>query len=117
MSIDPKTLTLKISDERIDIGTFIKGGECKERYIASRKAWSDFYDAAENKEDALRSIAVQKFLSADENNKEDVLRSKCFQEAAALKMCMKAHPNYYQPLFKAAKEYVDPDMRAAVKQK
>lgn len=58
---------------------FMKGGGCKEPFTA----W-------------------EKCVEEAEKNKEDVVE-KCFKVTSALKMCMEAHSDYYEPLLKAEK--------------
>lgn len=58
---------------------FMKGGGCKESFIA----W-------------------EKCVEEAEKNKEDVV-DKCFQVTSLLKKCMDAHADYYEPILKAEK--------------
>jgi len=58
---------------------FMKGGGCKDAFIA----WEDCIKQAE------------------ENN-EDIVE-KCFEVTSALKLCMEAHADYYEPILKAEK--------------
>ncbi|KAJ8760872.1 hypothetical protein K2173_021910 [Erythroxylum novogranatense] len=58
---------------------FMKGGGCKEAFIA----WEN---------------CVQE----GENNKEDIVE-KCFEVTSALKKCMDAHSDYYEPILRAEK--------------
>ncbi|KAH7515985.1 hypothetical protein FEM48_Zijuj10G0086400 [Ziziphus jujuba var. spinosa] len=58
---------------------FMKGGGCKESF----EAW-------------------EQCMVDAEKNKEDVAQ-KCFEITGALKKCMEAHSDYYEPLLKAEK--------------
>lgn len=58
---------------------FMKGGGCKDKFID----W-------------------EKCIEEAEKNKEDVVE-KCFQATAALKKCMEAHSDYYEPILRAEK--------------
>ncbi|KAK9130113.1 hypothetical protein Sjap_010600 [Stephania japonica] len=58
---------------------FMKGGGCKESFIA----W-------------------EKCVEEAETNKEDVVE-KCFQATSMLKKCMDAHADYYEPILRAEK--------------
>ncbi|XP_034677473.1 uncharacterized protein LOC117907900 [Vitis riparia] len=58
---------------------FMKGGGCKESFID----W-------------------EKCIEEGENNKEDIVE-KCFEVTAALKKCMEAHSDYYEPVLRAEK--------------
>ncbi|XP_002525694.2 uncharacterized protein LOC8286502 [Ricinus communis] len=58
---------------------FMKGGGCKDAFVA----WENCIQDAEN-------------------NNEDIVE-KCFEVTAALKKCMEAHPDYYEPILQAEK--------------
>lgn len=58
---------------------FMKGGGCKESFIA----WENCVEEAEK-------------------NKEDLVE-KCSEVTGALKKCMEAHADYYEPILKAEK--------------
>ncbi|KAF9661610.1 hypothetical protein SADUNF_Sadunf19G0086800 [Salix dunnii] len=58
---------------------FMKGGGCKDSFIA----WEDCIKQAEEK-------------------KEDIVE-KCFEVTSALKLCMEAHADYYEPILNAEK--------------
>ncbi|KAL6291893.1 hypothetical protein ACE6H2_000035 [Prunus campanulata] len=58
---------------------FMKGGGCKESFTA----W-------------------EQCIEESEKNKEDIVE-KCFEVTSALKKCMEAHPDYYQPILQAEK--------------
>ena len=58
---------------------FMKGGGCKDAFIA----WEDCIKQAEEKN-------------------EDIVE-KCFEVTSALKLCMEAHADYYEPILKAEK--------------
>ncbi|KAF8390159.1 hypothetical protein HHK36_024681 [Tetracentron sinense] len=58
---------------------FMKGGGCKENFIAWEKCVED-----------------------GEKNKEDIVE-KCFEITGLLKKCMDAHADYYEPILKAEK--------------
>ncbi|OWM75923.1 hypothetical protein CDL15_Pgr009567 [Punica granatum] len=58
---------------------FMKGGGCKDSFID----W-------------------EKCIEEAEKNKEDIVE-KCFQATAALKKCMEAHADYYEPILRAEK--------------
>ncbi|POO03487.1 GCK [Trema orientale] len=58
---------------------FMKGGGCRESFIA----WENCIEEAEK-------------------NKEDIVE-KCFQVTGALKKCMEAHADYYEPILRAEK--------------
>ena len=58
---------------------FMKGGGCKESFIAWEKCIED-----------------------GETNKEDIVE-KCFEVTAALKKCMESHSDYYEPVLRAEK--------------
>ncbi|KDP39655.1 hypothetical protein JCGZ_02675 [Jatropha curcas] len=58
---------------------FMKGGGCKDAFIA----WENCIEEAEN-------------------NNEDIVE-KCFEVTGALKKCMEAHANYYEPILQAEK--------------
>ncbi|XP_008446394.2 uncharacterized protein LOC103489149 [Cucumis melo] len=58
---------------------FMKGGGCRDSFIA----W-------------------EKCIEEAEKNKEDIVE-KCFEVTGALKKCMEAHPDYYEPILKAEK--------------
>ncbi|KAL6317687.1 hypothetical protein AAG906_030441 [Vitis piasezkii] len=47
-------------------------------------------------------IAWEKCIEEGENNKEDIVE-KCFEVTAALKKCMEAHSDYYEPVLRAEK--------------
>lgn len=59
---------------------FMKAGGCKDAFIA----WEHCVEEAEK-------------------TKEDVVE-KCFEVTAALKKCMEAHSDYYEPILRAEKE-------------
>ncbi|KAI3433025.1 GCK domain-containing protein [Psidium guajava] len=44
----------------------------------------------------------EKCMEEAEKSKEDIV-DKCYQAAAALKKCMEAHSNYYEPILRAEK--------------
>lgn len=56
---------------------FMKGGGCKDAFVD----W-------------------EKCIEEAEKDKEDVVE-KCFQATAALKKCMEAHSDYYEPILRA----------------
>ncbi|KAF9619096.1 hypothetical protein IFM89_005110 [Coptis chinensis] len=58
---------------------YMKGGGCKDSFIA----WENCIKEAEEA-------------------KEDIAE-KCYQVTAALKTCMEAHPDYYEPILRAEK--------------
>lgn len=58
---------------------FMKGGGCKDSFVAWEKCIEE----------------------AEKNNEEIV--EKCFQATAALKKCMEAHADYYEPILRAEK--------------
>ncbi|XVF18674.1 hypothetical protein REPUB_Repub11eG0043000 [Reevesia pubescens] len=58
---------------------FMKAGGCKESFIG----WENCIKEAEE-------------------NKEDIVE-KCFEATSALKKCMEAHADYYEPLLRAEK--------------
>ncbi|KAK4758837.1 hypothetical protein SAY87_020138 [Trapa incisa] len=58
---------------------FMKGGGCKDTFVE----W-------------------EKCIEEAEKNKEDVV-DKCFQATSALKKCMEAHSDYYEPILRAEK--------------
>ncbi|KAJ6297294.1 hypothetical protein OIU78_022933 [Salix suchowensis] len=58
---------------------FMKGGGCKDAFIA----WEDCIKQAEEKN-------------------EDIVE-KCFEVTSALKLCMEAHADYYEPILNAEK--------------
>ncbi|KAF5752529.1 GCK domain-containing protein [Tripterygium wilfordii] len=58
---------------------FMKAGGCRESFIA----WENCIEAAEK-------------------NKEDIV-DKCFEVTGALKKCMEAHADYYEPILMAEK--------------
>ncbi|EXC20015.1 hypothetical protein L484_015692 [Morus notabilis] len=58
---------------------FMKGGGCRESFIA----W-------------------EKCIEEAEKNKEDIVE-KCFEVTGALKKCMEAHADYYEPVLRAEK--------------
>ncbi|XP_038893081.1 uncharacterized protein LOC120081968 [Benincasa hispida] len=58
---------------------FMKGGGCKDSFIE----W-------------------EKCIEEAEKNKEDIVE-KCFEVTGALKKCMEAHADYYEPILKAEK--------------
>ncbi|GMN35169.1 hypothetical protein TIFTF001_005132 [Ficus carica] len=58
---------------------FMKGGGCRDGFIA----W-------------------EKCIEEAEKNKEDIVE-KCFEVTGALKKCMEAHADYYEPVLKAEK--------------
>lgn len=58
---------------------FMKGGGCRESFMA----WENCIEEAEK-------------------NKEDIVE-KCFQVTGALKKCMEAHQDYYEPILRAEK--------------
>lgn len=58
---------------------FMKGGGCKESFVSWEKCIEDA-----------------------EKNKEDIV-DKCFEITAALKKCMEAHSDYYEPVLRAEK--------------
>ncbi|CAK7344887.1 unnamed protein product [Dovyalis caffra] len=58
---------------------FMKGGGCKDAFIA----WEDCIKQAEEK-------------------KEDIVEN-CFEVTSALKLCMEAHADYYEPILRAEK--------------
>ncbi|KAK4741393.1 hypothetical protein SAY87_024981 [Trapa incisa] len=58
---------------------FMKGGGCKDTFIE----W-------------------EKCIEEAEKNKEDIVE-KCFQVTSALKKCMEAHSDYYEPILRAEK--------------
>ncbi|XP_057509118.1 uncharacterized protein LOC130791800 [Actinidia eriantha] len=66
-------------EEECGFCLFMKGGECRETFVA----W-------------------EKCIEEAEKNKEDIVE-KCFKVTAALKECMEAHPDYYAPILKAEK--------------
>ncbi|XP_039033323.1 cytochrome b-c1 complex subunit 6-like [Hibiscus syriacus] len=59
---------------------FMKAGGCKESFIG----W----------ENCIREA---------EENKEDIVE-KCFEATAALKKCMEAHSDYYEPILRAERK-------------
>ena len=71
----------KDEDEEGECGfcLFMKGGGCRDGFIA----W-------------------EKCIEEAEKNKEDVVE-KCFEVTGALKKCMEAHADYYEPVLKAEK--------------
>ncbi|XXG52514.1 hypothetical protein AAC387_Pa03g0826 [Persea americana] len=68
-------------DEEAECGfcLFMKGGGCKEEFIA----WEQCVEEAEK-------------------NREDIV-DKCFEVTALLKKCMDAHSDYYGPILRAEK--------------
>ncbi|CAK9136124.1 unnamed protein product [Ilex paraguariensis] len=72
---------------------FMKGGGCKDSFID----W-------------------EKCVEEGEKNKEDIVE-KCFEVTAALKKCMEAHPDYYEPIFKAEKAAEEEAVRELEKEK
>ncbi|KAL5553735.1 hypothetical protein UlMin_041136 [Ulmus minor] len=58
---------------------FMKGGGCKDSFVA----WENCIEEAEK-------------------NKEDIVE-KCFEVTGALKKCMEAHADYYEPILRAEK--------------
>ncbi|XP_022945633.1 uncharacterized protein LOC111449816 [Cucurbita moschata] len=58
---------------------FMKGGGCKDSFVE----W-------------------EKCIEEAEKNKEDIVE-KCFEVTGALKKCMEAHADYYEPILKAEK--------------
>ncbi|XP_030449757.1 uncharacterized protein LOC115672121 [Syzygium oleosum] len=44
----------------------------------------------------------EKCIEEAEKSKEDIV-DKCYQATAALKKCMEAHPDYYEPILRAEK--------------
>ncbi|KAH8490003.1 hypothetical protein H0E87_022504 [Populus deltoides] len=58
---------------------FMKGGGCKDAFVA----W----------EDCIKQV---------EEKNEDIVE-KCFEITSALKLCMEAHADYYEPILKAEK--------------
>jgi hypothetical protein len=58
---------------------FMKGGGCKDAFVA----W----------EDCIKQV---------EENNEDIVE-KCFEITSALKLCMEAHADYYEPILRAEK--------------
>lgn len=58
---------------------FMKAGGCKDSFVA----W-------------------EKCIEEAEKNKEDIAE-KCFEVTGALKKCMEAHSDYYEPILKAEK--------------
>ncbi|XP_010242687.1 PREDICTED: uncharacterized protein LOC104586972 [Nelumbo nucifera] len=58
---------------------FMKGGGCKDAFIAWEKCIEDA-----------------------EKNKEDIVE-KCFEVTGLLKKCMEAHSDYYEPILRAEK--------------
>ncbi|WCJ43570.1 GCK domain-containing protein [Euphorbia peplus] len=59
---------------------FMKAGGCKDAFIG----W-------------------EKCIEEAEKNKEDIVE-KCFQVTGALKKCMEAHADYYEPILRAEEE-------------
>ena len=59
---------------------FMKAGGCKESFVG----WENCIQEAEE-------------------NKEDVVE-KCFEATSALKKCMEAHADYYEPILRAEKK-------------
>ncbi|XP_048136020.1 uncharacterized protein LOC115755684 [Rhodamnia argentea] len=62
----------------------------------------------------------EKCIEEAEKSKEDIV-DKCFQATAALKKCMEAHSNYYEPILRAEKAAEEEAMKelereAAVKE-
>ncbi|WKA09730.1 hypothetical protein VitviT2T_027350 [Vitis vinifera] len=83
-SIEEENLGEQTQEEEEEEGEcgfclFMKGGGCKESFIA----W-------------------EKCIEEGENNKEDIVE-KCFEVTAALKKCMEAHSDYYEPVLRAEK--------------
>ncbi|XP_023536143.1 uncharacterized protein LOC111797387 [Cucurbita pepo subsp. pepo] len=58
---------------------FMKGGGCRDSFVE----W-------------------EKCIEEAEKNKEDIVE-KCFEVTGALKKCMEAHADYYEPILKAEK--------------
>lgn len=58
---------------------FMKGGGCKDSFIE----W-------------------EKCIEEAEKSKENIV-DKCFEVTSALKQCMEAHPDYYEPILRAEK--------------
>lgn len=58
---------------------FMKGGGCKDTFID----WENC-------------------IEEGEKNNEDIVE-KCFEVTSALKKCMEAHPDYYEPILRAEK--------------
>ncbi|WOG96915.1 hypothetical protein DCAR_0416253 [Daucus carota subsp. sativus] len=58
---------------------FMKGGGCKDTFVG----W-------------------EKCIEEAEKNQEDIVE-KCFEVTAALKKCMEAHSDYYEPVLRAEK--------------
>lgn len=59
---------------------FMKGGGCKDAFVA----WENCIEEAEKKN-------------------EDIVE-KCFEVTGALKKCMEAHADYYEPILQAEKD-------------
>lgn len=72
---------------------FMKGGGCKESFIA----WENCVEESEK-------------------NKEDVVE-KCFEVTSALKKCMEAHADYYQPILHAEKAAQEEAVKELEKEK
>ncbi|XP_022776825.1 uncharacterized protein LOC111318319 [Durio zibethinus] len=72
---------------------FMKAGGCKESFVA----WETCVDEAEKKGD---DIAM-----------------KCMEATAALKKCMEAHADYYEPILKAEKAAHEEAIRELEKEK
>ncbi|KAJ6764064.1 F7A19.14 PROTEIN-RELATED [Salix purpurea] len=58
---------------------FMKGGGCKDAFVA----W----------EDCIKQV----------EEKNDDIVEKCFEVTSALKLCMEAHADYYEPILRAEK--------------
>ena len=72
---------------------FMKGGGCKESFVA----W-------------------EKCIEEAEKNKEDIV-DKCADITGALKKCMEAHPDYYEPILRAEKVAEDEAIKELEKEK
>lgn len=72
---------------------FMKGGGCKESFIA----W-------------------EKCVEEAEQNKEDVVE-KCFEATSTLRKCMEAHADYYEPILRAEKSAHEEAVKELEKEK
>ncbi|XP_022957551.1 transcription elongation factor spt5 [Cucurbita moschata] len=66
-------------EEECGFCLFMKGGGCRDSFVE----W-------------------EKCIEEAEKNKEDIVE-KCFEITGALKKCMEAHADYYEPILKAEK--------------
>ncbi|KAI3452865.1 hypothetical protein Pfo_009528 [Paulownia fortunei] len=93
-----ETLWEKVSEDLINEGDGDKGGE-EEEEEEGECGFCLFMKGGGCKDTFTE---WEKCVEEGEKNKEDIVE-KCFQATAALKKCMEAHSDYYEPLLQAEK--------------